>query len=246
MARRLVTVWRTDAGILVLLVLSIVVAIGLIWAAGANLGWGPTLGTVVILGVPLTFTVLTLLLRESRAALLERVSKFAGLVAFAAAGGYFAFQLASGELSSNLSVQVEADRTPGGDIDWLALKATLTHERHASLQLLDAVAYVRHGDATTTPVPLLTGYYRRPIVNGMLVNEQDLSRGRPRRPLLNAGDQIQLAALTSVKPDEAVVIDVVIVAAVNVGYLNSEQWVSSVASPPRIKTINAPATLSVQ
>lgn len=232
MARRFMSSWRRDARVVSLLLVGIAIVAFLVDVAGRNVGWGPTLGSAVLISAIAAFLFLSLLLREERAGVLDRVSKFAGVLAFAAAGSYFAFQLASGQLSSDLTLSIAAVRTPSVGKDWLNVTAVLKHERHASLRLMDAVAYIRHADGHAVPVSLLNGYYRRATDNEMLSKDQDHTKGRPKRPLLNAGDQVQLSAFTVVPSDQPVVVDVVVVAAVNIGYLNSEQWVSSVASVP--------------
>jgi len=198
--------------------------------AGSRFGWGPTLNTTIFLTVPLAFIGLTLLLRPHRSDVLERASKWASLAAFVAAAAYFGFQIASGQLSNNLSIAITLQRSSCGAQDLLAFTTTLKHEHAAALKLTDAVAYVTVQDKTET-IELLDTFYRHRVVNGTLLNEREVSGSRPERPVMNPGDELQLAGFARISSDRPALVKVVILGKPYTGGV-SEQWIATAVSLP--------------
>jgi hypothetical protein len=241
MARRFIPAWRTDLKIIIG-VLTAVVVLCLVarwFARNTRFGWANTLGTLVFTGLVLAALGLLLLFRSHRSDILERTSKLATIVAFLGAGAYFALQVASGELSSDLVVSVDTKRGVAADAPgqhYLAILVRLKHHRHNSFSMRNAVAFVRPENGRSFMVPLLDRYYRRSVRNELtgraILDDRIIVKGRPERPTLTAGDEIQLAAYTKVPAAVPVIIDVVIDGRPHLISVEREQWVSSVVSLP--------------
>jgi hypothetical protein len=242
MARGSNVEWKTELRFVGVVVTSALALGALLWYVAKSFVVMGVVGVVIVTALPLLLLSSAVLLRQRHSALLDRISKWMGIAAFAAAGGYFIYQLTSGQFSTDLEVSVSVDRVQQATQDIIGVVVTLKHQRHSSLRLLDAVACVRRKQGPDVCVPLMERYFRRATEKGKYAHERKIvdcqpkEGGRSPRPVLNAGDQIQLADYITIPAGEPVILDVIVLGTTHIGFLD-EQWISSTVSIPETKPV---------
>jgi hypothetical protein len=202
-----------------------------VWYVAAEFEWARLISASVLLFTLLLLPVSIALLREEHRPLLEPISKWATIVAFGATALYFLFRLAAGQFSNDMVVSVSTDRVSTAKGDVVAIVATLKHERERSVRLLDAVAYIRRTGRAPIERRLTQNYYRRQLDDSdRLIDKSDKAIGRSPTPVINPGDQLQLASYVEVGRNDVLVIDVV-VGIPPIGLVPG-QWISSTVSLP--------------
>ncbi len=214
--------------------------------SGLIIGGKIWLSLSMIAGVALLAGSLVFIFRGTPS--LEGVKNVVEIVAIAAAGFYFLYQVLDGQFFSSLSVELQCERTPvpGTTEDYLQLTLELAKEGSASSVYLDVVeARVSPISSTTSGSSNASGTFapRQVVFAGTKrlalepedgVVKWDGPSDEKRALNMSSGDKIQMHELTTVPANALVRAEVVIVDwRKNDSLSRAAQWRASCISLPR-------------